>query len=195
VPSATIRADHLALSASAGTVTAIETPTDRLSIRSSRLLQPSRHADGKTAYVLTEPGVVPIHVASGRPGKLIRLGGPPEAIVFSPNGRTAYVYADGRVTPIATATNTPEHSIKIGGTLDRPAMTPDGKTLLVGSAHFLHWPKYSTITPVATSTGKVGRPIRLRNNTVYDIAVTPDSKAARGAPCVDRAADDSDGLT
>ncbi|HXZ77403.1 MAG TPA: hypothetical protein VEH31_41935 [Streptosporangiaceae bacterium] len=55
-------------------------------------------------------------MATNRPGKPIRVGGGPSAIVVTRDGRTAYVLssAAGTVTPIATATNTPGKPIKAG---------------------------------------------------------------------------------
>jgi DNA-binding beta-propeller fold protein YncE len=70
-----------------------------------------------TMYVSNNNGTVtPITLATGTPGKPIKVGGSPGQIVITPDGKTAYVLAlfPGTVTPIATATNTAGKPINLG---------------------------------------------------------------------------------
>jgi len=67
---------------------------------------------------------------------------------------TVYVANDGSgtVTPIRAATNTAGPAIKVGGHPLAIAITPNGKTAYVTSD--------TTVTPVNTATGAVGKPSR-----------------------------------
>jgi DNA-binding beta-propeller fold protein YncE len=71
-----------------------------------------------TAYVASRAArtVTPINTATGKPGKAIKVGKFPYAIVITPNGKTAYVAsrAAGTVTPIRTATGKPGKAIRVG---------------------------------------------------------------------------------
>jgi DNA-binding beta-propeller fold protein YncE len=75
--------------------------------------------DGETAYVTNGVAgtVTPISLATGTPGKPIRLSGKPggDAIAISSNGAAAYVanQPSSTVTPIDLTTNRPEKPIKI----------------------------------------------------------------------------------
>jgi DNA-binding beta-propeller fold protein YncE len=75
--------------------------------------------DGATAYVTNgiASTVTPINLATGTPGKPIRLSGKPggDAIAISSNGAAAYVanQPSSTVTPIDLTTNRPEKPIKI----------------------------------------------------------------------------------
>jgi DNA-binding beta-propeller fold protein YncE len=76
--------------------------------------------NGKTAYVTNGASgtVTPIDLATGKPGKPIKINGKPgsDAIAISADGTTAYVanQPSSTVTPIYLATGTPEKPIKIG---------------------------------------------------------------------------------
>ena len=63
--------------------------------------------DGKTAYVVSRQGVVPIHTATNKPGKAIKTGAYLTAIAITPNGRTVYVA--GYDTALGAGTVTPIH--------------------------------------------------------------------------------------
>jgi len=76
--------------------------------------------DGKTAYVTNGASgtVMPIDVATNRPGRPIKISGKPgsDAIAISADGTTAYVanQPSSTVTPIYLATGTPEKPIRFG---------------------------------------------------------------------------------
>ena len=138
-------------------------------------------ADGKTAYVATEPGLItPINTATGTLGKPIRIrkaNNGPYFIAITPDGKTVYVAERGAnpatVTPVSTATGTPGKPINIRGgfpTYGQIVITPDGKT-----AYVTTWS--GTIIPIDTATGTRGKPIRVRGGA-FGIAITPDGKTA-----------------
>jgi DNA-binding beta-propeller fold protein YncE len=93
---------------------------------------------GSTAYVLSWGVVTPIATATNTAGPPIKVAGPAEAIVITPDGKTAYVASSGKqairggkliisrgtVTPITLATNTPGKPIKVGKEPDAPALVP-----------------------------------------------------------------------
>jgi len=63
--------------------------------------------DGRTAYVVDSgqgngDTVTPINLATGKPGRPIKVGKDPAAITITPNGRTAYVSngLSDTITPI-----------------------------------------------------------------------------------------------
>src|SRR5215467_5145734 len=97
--------------------------------------------------------IIPISIATNRPGKPIRLPFNGE-IASTLDGRTLYVATGKAVIPIKTATNKP------------------GK-----SAHVAGFSR--TITPIKTATNKPGKPIHVPIG-VYPavMAFTPDGKTA-----------------
>ncbi len=126
--------------------------------------------DGKTAYVMTGHGVVPINTATNKPGRLIHVTARGVSqIVITPDGKTAYVVSEAGVVPISTATNTPGKLISIRGALSA-RITPDGKTLYVGTGGG----RTSTVVPISTATGAPGKPIRIGGLSPEEMVITPD---------------------
>ena len=126
-------------------------------------------ADGTTAYVVCTGGtVVPIAIATNRPGKPIRVGREPGVSVISPNGKTLYVTngASASVTPISIATNTPGKAIKVGGAPYAIAITSNGRTVYVASQ------VPSGVTPISTATNTPGKPIKT-GNSPWSIVCAP----------------------
>jgi hypothetical protein len=133
-------------------------------------------------YVLTARGVVPIRTATGKAGRLIKAGSPPDDIAITPNGRTAYV-ADalsGTVTPIRTATDTALTPIKFAKSVTVAygppviAITPNGTTAYIAAGLFSGY-----VTPIRIATDTALKPIKVgtivSNNA---IAITPDTATA-----------------
>ena len=60
------------------------------------------------------------------PGKPIKVGNGPRAIVITPDGKTAYVanQNSGTVTPIDTAANRPGEPIRVGEFPEALALVP-----------------------------------------------------------------------
>jgi hypothetical protein len=134
--------------------------------------------DGKTAYVLGVHTVTPINTATNTPGKPIRLGSNPTALIaITPDGKTAYVGTTGTVIPISTATNTPGKPIRIGAGVPAEEMvfTPDSKTAYVANEEG----PTGRVIPISTATSTPGKPIRIGVGTV--IAITPDGKTVYAA--------------
>jgi YVTN family beta-propeller protein len=70
--------------------------------------------------------VTPITTATNEPGKPIKVGTQPWAIVVTPDGKTAYVVNSetGTVTPVSTVTNRAGKPIKVGITPVAIAIAP-----------------------------------------------------------------------
>ena len=152
--------------------------------------------DGKTAYVTSiseDPArryvprhgvVTPISLATGAPGRPIKVGQGPFGIAITPDGTTAYVAnsADSTVTPIRLATGTPGTPINVAQGPLAIAITPDGKTAYVTSAladvtRDLFSPRAGDVTPIRLATGTPGRPIQV-GRVPSAIAITPDGATA-----------------
>jgi DNA-binding beta-propeller fold protein YncE len=128
--------------------------------------------NGKTVYVTTDDGVVPINTATNTAGRAFQGGGPD--LVAGPQGYTLYgVGFGGSVTFVRVATNKPEGTtINTGVSPDglaRIAITPNGSTLYL--ADFFG----DTVVPVNTATHTVGTPITVAADPDA-IAVTPNGK-------------------
>jgi DNA-binding beta-propeller fold protein YncE len=76
--------------------------------------------DGKTVYVLTPRGVVPIRTDSRTVLPMIRIPNialppdPSSPFTITPDGRTVYVATTTGILPISTATNTAGNPIDLG---------------------------------------------------------------------------------
>jgi DNA-binding beta-propeller fold protein YncE len=134
--------------------------------------------DGRTAYVMeVGAGVIPVNLASGRRGKLIRTAA--TQMVITPGGRTIYVLNNSNdVIPIRTATNTALRPIPVGespGAQSDIAVSPDGATVYVLSGS----PARSggNLTPVSTATNTAQQPIMLPG-IVMGMAIDPDGRTA-----------------
>jgi hyaluronoglucosaminidase len=114
--------------------------------------------------------VMPVNVATGRPGPPIRVSGEPQAIVITPDGRTMYVASyDGTITPVSTATGKAGKPIRPGAGPYGPngiAVTPDGRTLYIAG---------NDLMLISTATGKAGKPIRIPGGP-SDLLMAPDGR-------------------
>lgn len=142
---------------------------------------------GKSSFAIDAYDILPIDVATGRPGKPIDVGPGPGAIALAPDGATAYVVDSGTpVHPVAymvavnLATGATGPPIATGaGPRGGPmaiAITPDGRWIYVANAG---WPEFpgDTVLPINTSTGRPGRLIRVGSAPLW-IAITPNGKWA-----------------
>jgi DNA-binding beta-propeller fold protein YncE len=142
--------------------------------------------DGQTAYVTSaftdvtkgpftpRPGeVTPIRLATGTPGRPMRVGRVPAAIALTPDGAKAWVtaLADGTITPIRLATGTPGTPVTVGSNPAAIAITPDGAT-----AYVVDYAD-GTVTPVELAAGTPRTPIKVPLGP-HSIAITPDGKIA-----------------
>ena len=122
--------------------------------------------------------VTPINTASNTPGKPIRLGSNPTALIaINPDGKTAYVGTTGTVIPINLATNTPGKPIRIGAGVPAEQMvfTPGGKSAYVANGEG----PTGRVVPINTATGTPGKAILIGVGTT--IAITPDGKTVYAA--------------
>ncbi len=131
---------------------------------------------GRTAYVATlavPPStialvaagtVIPVNLATGRPGAPIKVGRNPQAIAITPDGKTAYVVDsyDGVIIPVNLATGRPGTPIKVGTDPQAIAITPDGTTAYVASQADGNGD--GTVIPVNLATGRTGTPIKVGNS-------------------------------
>jgi len=143
--------------------------------------------DGKTAYVATCGGVVPVDTATNTAGPAIKGTKGAGDIAVTPDGKTAYLTylqsgfvcsssTPDQVTAVDTATNTVIKQIawKPGTVWDTSpiVISPDSKTAYFASTG-------GTLTPLDTATNTLGKPIKLgfeaQNGNVY-LAITPDGK-------------------
>ncbi|HEX4064190.1 MAG TPA: YncE family protein [Streptosporangiaceae bacterium] len=159
-----------ALNAGAAVVTPVNLATDNpgrpifrtKSYPDSMVLAP----DGKTLYISTDHGVVPVSTATGKAGQAIG-GRPVYQMVITPSGKTVYVNnlggSDGAIVPISTATKTAGKPI-LKGDYSKIGLSPGGGTLY--AATWVPEPGQSAhgqikIVPINSATGTLGRAIRI----------------------------------
>ncbi len=151
--------------------------------------------NGKLLYVLdTSPSgdgkavaITPVETATDTAGRPLKVAA--SKLAFAPNGKTAYALNPLLgVVPIETATGKPGKPIALLPALPTDlAVTPNGKTIEVlgtpdpslerGSPTGANW----TLTPIATATGKAGKPIELGANLGSSggmVAIAPNGKTA-----------------
>lgn len=144
--------------------------------------------EGKTAYVATCLGVVPVNTATNTAGPVIKGTKGAGYIAITPNGKTAYITyvkseprcspspTANRVTAVDTATNTVIKQIAwkrgSGWGTSPTVISPDSKTAYVASPA-------GTLTPLRTATNTLGKPIKLGFSAeagyLY-LAITPGGK-------------------
>jgi len=92
--------------------------------------------DGRTAYVMSGSGVVPINVAAGTKGATIPVGNAASLIAMSPDGRSLYVTTDGNraLVRVSLPTGSPGRPINVGNTIGAIAVAPDGTIYAYGNA-------------------------------------------------------------
>ena len=128
--------------------------------------------DGKTAYVATYSGVIPLDLETKTPGVKIIVGGDGlYGIAITPDGRTAYVTNEetDTVVPLDLATHTVGAAIPVD---DRPqgiAITPDGKSAYVANYNS------GTVTPIDIETNTAGAAISMGSG-VEGLAASPDGE-------------------
>jgi DNA-binding beta-propeller fold protein YncE len=145
-------------------------------------------SNSQTALALTSSGVVPVATATNRPGRAIRLGGLPQAIVLAPDGQTAWVLttpdpgvAADLETVELTAINTATFAIgKVVALRGMPetgefslAITPNGTHIYVlgqGSGK-----SASTLIAIVASTDVANKAIKVGVDDTA-LAVSLDSK-------------------
>jgi DNA-binding beta-propeller fold protein YncE len=127
--------------------------------------------NGRTVYVSSGHGVIPINTATNKAGPAFQGGGPD--LVVGPYGKTLYgVGFGGSVTFVRVATNKPEKTINTGVSPDglaNIAITPNGRTLYLADS------LGDTVIPVNTATHTVGTPITVAADP-NAIAITPNGK-------------------
>jgi DNA-binding beta-propeller fold protein YncE len=114
--------------------------------------------------------VTPISIATGTPGRPIRIHCCSVSIAITPDGRTVYVGTGAgpacAVVPISTATNTAGQPIPLGG---RPpeemAMAPDGKTVYIANPEG----PPGAVVPISTATNTAGKPIGIGQSVMIAI--------------------------
>jgi hypothetical protein len=83
--------------------------------------------DGKTVYVVTGGGVVPVSTATNIPGPLMiaRTGqGGVDDAVITPDGKTVYAATRAGLIPVSTATGKPGRLIRLGFSPSLLTITP-----------------------------------------------------------------------
>jgi DNA-binding beta-propeller fold protein YncE len=138
--------------------------------------------DGKTAYVCTYGGIIPINTLTDTQGTVIGRGGLLHAMTFAPNGKTLYVLdGTGGVTEIRTATNTVVAHITVPGHrgLRDIAITPNGKTAYVATGTD-GGPDANVVVPIDLATNKALAPITIApaGATGLSFVMAPDGRTA-----------------
>ena len=134
--------------------------------------------DGRTAYVMeVGVGVIPVSLASGHRGKLIRIAA--TQLVVTRDGGTLYVLGNSHdVVPIRTATNTELPSIPVSTSRDEwsdMVVSPVGATLYVLSGSPTR--DGGQLTPISTATNTAQHPITVPG-VVMGLAISPDGQTA-----------------
>ncbi len=147
--------------------------------------------DGRTGYVSTTGGVVPVDLADNRPAKLIATSGLDITnLAMTPNGSMLYVGGyltklvkdkpvdDGEIVPVRTATNTALRPIVISG--ENPAqvlVTPNGRTVVALDTSDGEVTKTVSQISVATGAVRPAVPIRARGS-VSALVLSPNGTMA-----------------
>ena len=111
-----------------------------------------------TAWVATQQGVVPISIATNKPGRKITPNGsePAYDMVASRNGKTIYDATDNTVSLISAATHRVTRQVPIhSGEPENMVLSPNGRTLYALSATASTGSSRSA-PPPASPAGKSG---------------------------------------
>ncbi len=151
--------------------------------------------DGKTAYVVggvptpasgfsDKITVTPITTSTNTVGRTVIAGTAyvENSAVMTPDGQHIYIATANPFSLIqfSTATNSARRQISFGSSeIFALAAAPDGQTVYVASElnnhDYVGCPARGVVTPVATATGRPGKPIQVAC-TPGALAVTPDGK-------------------
>ena len=124
----------------------------------------------ETSYVATSGGVVPVPVATGKAGPVIKVSGA-TALASTRYGDTVLVAGGAGVRPVSTTSGQAGAVIKTGTTPKAVAITPNGATAYVVNSGS------GTVTPVSLTTLATRSPIRVGSKPVA-IVITPNGKTA-----------------
>jgi DNA-binding beta-propeller fold protein YncE len=128
--------------------------------------------DGDNAYLLPlgEAWLIPIPLATNKPGTPISLPWAGWAMAITPDGETAYVASPAGVVPVNLERGTAGAQIP-GAPAYGLVITPDGETVYVSTQYQGTY----TITPITIATNTPGTPIQMSTNA-QSLAVTPDGE-------------------
>jgi DNA-binding beta-propeller fold protein YncE len=144
--------------------------------------------DGRTLFVI-EPGqvslsrdgtthygagrLIPRDTATGRSGRPVKLPGPVQRLVFTPDGGTAYVITGTTVTPLDMATMTAKPAIDVPG--DPVDLASDGRTVYVLCRHAAIEDGEAVVAPIDVATTTLRAPIAVpgAGESPFRIAVAP----------------------
>ena len=144
--------------------------------------------NSQTALALTSNGVVPIPIATNRPGRAVGLGGVPQVVALAPDGQTAWVLttpdpglAAGSKKVELTAINTA--TFAIGKVVTLPGMPDSGEYFIAITPNDAHiyvlgqgsGKSTSTLIAIAASTDVATRPIKVGVDDTALVA-SPNSK-------------------
>jgi DNA-binding beta-propeller fold protein YncE len=128
--------------------------------------------DGRSAYVTTSAGFLPVDLAgTGHVGQLIRARYATQ-VVIAPNGKFAYAITTTEIIPISISTGAVSPPIPVsypGGLI----FSPDGRTAYALSEHDSQGSN-ATFIPISTLTNRVGTPVPI-GGPVYGAAGVPGS--------------------
>jgi DNA-binding beta-propeller fold protein YncE len=145
----------------AGNLTVINARTDRVR-RVLKGLSPNDMAlgrGGRMLYIADASGaVMPVHTATLRRGRAIRLAGFLQQLIVGPGGRAVYVLNDsGRVSRISVRTDQVTWSARTAPLPSAMGLTPDGRKLYV--LGIVTRRRRGYVVPVGTASGVVGHRI------------------------------------
>ena len=116
-------------------------------------------AGGRILYVGTDNGVLaPVPVHARRPGRSVRIGGFPQALVTSWGGRMVYAVSGQRVVAVRARARSIAWAARVGGDPENLALAPGDRTLYVVADPTDSGPGF--VVPVTAARGSVGRASR-----------------------------------
>jgi DNA-binding beta-propeller fold protein YncE len=140
--------------------------------------------DGRTAYVLDDPGpgarpetAIPVSVITHLAGRPVPVAAQSFDIAFAPDGKTAYVLGSGIITQIRVAADTVQRLIRVAKPSVAIAFTPDSRiAYVVSSPYTIRGDRISfgrsSVVRVSAATGIAGASI-LVGREAMALAVVP----------------------